>query len=498
MKAFFIISLALFLTAGNAKFVFSADAQVSFLETSNEAGTAAQPSDGANLANIDAGNERVYDAVLQTAVPSYLIGLWGHAILVEKSTQKLYLYDKDYKLIKTFQITTGQNQGSKSKSGDRKTPEGVYFFTVVKDDRELLPEYGVMAMPINYPNFIDTILHKNGNGIWLHATNQPERPLKPFDTRGCVVAANEDIVELADYIKLQATPVVIVDKIEYAAAENITDTRREIFRLIQKWQTGWQQKDIENYMDTYSKGFRANGMDFQRWKKYKESLNRQYRKIQVSLSDIKILRHHGHVVVAFAQHYKNNQLDSVGIKRLYLAHEENGWKIISEEWIPMPAQVPAAIAKRYADYRVAKIETQPKQDSSQSAASLQQKKEIASSSKLSLVDIEDFTINRAKTANRVRFKLINKTTEQQIISGRLTIVATNKNGNGINRTSYPPMTLEQGAPKDFRSGEWFSIRRFKIVNGEIEEKTIDHVAVLVYSKTGELLLYKEFPMQTKQ
>lgn len=492
MKAVFIIGLVLFWTAGSAEFVLSADVKVSSLGTSDEAGTS--ESGNGRVSPIEAFKDKS-DTALQTAVPSYLIGFGGHAILVEKSTQKLYLYDKDYKLIKTFQITTGQNQGDKRGEGDRKTPEGIYFFTKVKEQKELLPKYGVMALPINYPNFIDTIQHKKGNGIWLHATDDPSRPLKPFDSKGCVVAANEDIVELADYIKLQATPMVVVDKIEYDTAENITNTRREVFRLIEKWQTSWQKKDIESYMRAYSKGFRANGMDFQRWKKYKESLNRQYNKIQVSLSDIKILRHYDHVVVAFVQHYKNNQLDSVGIKRLYLAYEENAWKIIGEEWTPMPAQVPAMIAKRYAAYRVAKIEMQPKQDGSQNTASLQKE---TSSSKLSLVDIEDFTIDREKTANKVRFKLINKTMEQQIISGRLTIVAANKNGNGISYTSYPPMRLEQGAPKDFRSGEWFSIRRFKVVSGEIEEKTIDHVAVLVYSKTGELLLHKEFPMQTKQ
>lgn len=515
MRAFFIIGLILFWITGSSEFASSADVRVSSLGASDKAEIAAQPSNVTNSGNSESGNGRISDTALQTVVPSYLIGLWGHAILVEKSTQKLYLYDKDYKLVKTFHVTTGQNQGDKRMEGDKKTPEGIYFFTHVKEQKELLPKYGVMALPINYPNFIDTRLRKKGNGIWLHATDDPTRPIKPFDSKGCVVAANEDVLELADHIKLQTTPMVIVDKLEYAPAENIADTRREVEGLIEKWRSGWQKKDIAGYMDAYSKDFRGNGMDFQKWKKYKESLNRQYGTIGVSLSDIKILRHHNHIVVAFTQHYKNNQLDSVGIKRLYLVKEKSGWKIMGEEWSPVPAQIPAMIAKRYAGYRAAKIETLPKQVVSQTPAPLQKisfeansnssaqppsngiKKESVSS-KLSVVDIEDFTIDREKTANRVRFKLINKTMEQQKISGRLTIVTANKNGNGLNYTSYPPMTLEQGAPKDFRNGEWFSIRRFKIVSGAIEEKTIDHVAVLVYSKTGELLLYKEFPTQIKQ
>ena len=498
------IGLVLFWMAGNAGYVFSDNNQVSSLvkNPSSGVGTAPQPSNN-NLENSNSINGRISDTSLQITIPFYFIGLWDYAILVEKSTQKLYLYDKYYKLIKTFQVTTGRNQGDKGRSGDRKTPEGVYFFTVVKDDRELLPEYGVMAMPINYPNFIDATLHKKGNGIWFHATDQPDRPLKPYDTRGCVVAANEDILELAEYIKLQTTPMIIVDKIEYDSDENIANTRREIERLIEKWQTGWQKKDINRYMDTYSKNFRTNGMDFERWRKYKESLNRQYKYINVSLSDIKILRHNNHMVVSFAQRYKNDRLTSMGIKRLYLVNEHAAWKIIGEEWSPLPTQRPAEVAKRYAAYKVAKTETLKPVSSNGTTAKttlppdrtvLSKTSLIATFKGSPLVDIEDFAIDKEKAANKVKFKLINKTIEQQIISGRVIIVAANKNDNKTRHTTYPPMTLEQGIPMDFSKGEWFSIRRFKIVNGELGEKDVDHVTVLVYSRTGELLLRKEFPI----
>ena len=514
------IGLVLFWMAGNAGYVFSDNNQISSLAKtpSSGAGAAAQPlresagPTNGNLQNTNPINGRISDTSLQTTIPFYFIGLWDYAILVEKSTQKLYLYDKYHKLIKTFQVTTGRNQGDKGRSGDRKTPEGVYFFTVVKDDRELLPEYGVMAMPINYPNFIDATLHKKGNGIWFHATDQPDRPLKPYDTRGCVVAANEDILELAEYIKLQTTPMIIVDKIEYDSDENIANTRREIERLIEKWQTGWQKKDINRYMDTYSKNFRTNGMDFERWRKYKESLNRQYKYINVSLSDIKILRHNNHMVISFAQRYKNDRLTSMGIKRLYLVNEHAAlspnasigeWKIIGEEWSPLPTQRPAEVAKRYAAYnKVAKTETLKPVYSNGTTAktTLPPDGTVLSKTPLietfkgrPLVDIEDFAIDKERTANKVKFKLINKTMEQQMISGRVVIVAANKNDNEIRHTAYPPMTLEEGNPMDFRKGEWFSKRRFKIVNGEFSEKDVDHVTVLVYSRTGELLLHKKFP-----
>lgn len=513
----------------------------------------------AKLENDNFADKNTPDLLSQSTAPASLIGLGDYAIIVEKSSQKLYLYDGDYKLIKTFHVTTGQRQGNKTAQGDRKTPEGIYFFTLVKDDRELLPEYGVMALPINYPNFIDAISHKNGNGIWLHATNQPTRPLKPYDTRGCVVAANEDIVELAEYIKLQTTPMVIVDKIEHDSLEKIKATRQEIDRFIEKWQTSWEEKDLENYMDSYSKSFRTNGMDWLGWKKYKNTLNHQYSYINVSLSDIRILRHTNHVVASFIQRYKNNNLASVGIKRLYLIKENERWEIIGEEWAPLPTQKPSNIAQRYAAYRkptLAKGETSSEQNSinnlyvqqakfesqapshlslaktdrlpqttqsfvnpvRSSAVSInknsssteeaskgvnghppqQYQEESASPSKAAAIDIEDFTIDGGNSANKVKFKLVNKIGERYKISGRLAIIAENKGDNEVRYSTYPPMTIKQGVPKDFRKGEWFSIRRFKIVKGGFEEKGADIVTVLVYSKEGDLLLNKKFPIQTKQ
>lgn len=513
MRAFFMTGLVLFCAATIAGFVFSASIQTgggsqTQLTVSNGIATAAQPSNGAGLESSSFANGHISHTAESTAIPAYFIGLSDYAILVEKSTQKLYLYDKDYTLIKTFHVTTGQNQGDKTKRWDRRTPEGVYFFTVVKDDRELLPEYGVMALPINYPNFIDTIQRKNGNGIWFHATNQPDRPLKPFDTRGCVVAANEDIVELADYIKLQTTPLVIVKKIDNDSLENISNIRREILQFIRQWQTSWENKDIESYMDAYSKTFRSSGMDFQKWKAYKENLNRQYSTIQVSVSDMKILRHRDHIVVSFVQHYKSNQEKSVGIKRLYLSHEENGWKIIGEEWGPMPTQAPAMIAKKYAVVKLAKIEPMPAPVVPENKAVVQKvsfeggktpflpagegRSKRGFSDK---IDIEDFVINKQKAANSITFRLVNKTNERQILSGRLAIVAADKNENQIQYASYPLMPLEQGIPKDFKNGEWYSIRRFKIVKGTINENIATPVTVLVYSTTGELLLQREFPAQ---
>ncbi len=76
-----------------------------------------------------------------------------YAVLVDKSKQEVSLYHKDnpFKPLKTYPASTGENDGPKSKMNDRKTPEGIYFFTDSFVDRELAPIYGVRAFPLTTP-----------------------------------------------------------------------------------------------------------------------------------------------------------------------------------------------------------------------------------------------------------------------------------------------------------------------------------------------------------
>ncbi|MFH1490864.1 MAG: L,D-transpeptidase, partial [Pseudomonadota bacterium] len=135
-----------------------------------------------------------------------------YAVLVDKGAQKVWVYHRDdpYRPVKSYTVSTGENDGPKSRQNDRKTPEGIYFFTNAYVERELAPIYGPRAFPLDYPNPVDSIEGKKGYGIWFHGLN---KPLKPKDTNGCIALENRDINELADYITLHDTPVVISSRI---------------------------------------------------------------------------------------------------------------------------------------------------------------------------------------------------------------------------------------------------------------------------------------------
>lgn len=256
----------------------------------------------------------------------------GHALLVEKKSQQLFIYDSRLSLVKKFNVTTGRRKGDKERNGDKKTPEGIYYFSEIKKDEALLPQYGVMAIVMNYPNVVDQRESNDGDGIWLHATDQPARAFKQFDTLGCVVALNKDVLEISKYIKLDMTPIIIEDEVSYISEASRINFEKHLKDLVYKWRDAWQNKDIEKYMALYSERFIFGNMNKKAYRAHKEKLNRRYDKIEVIVDNMSILIHREYTIVSFFQWYRSNMFKISGMKRLYFFPENDTFKIIGEEW----------------------------------------------------------------------------------------------------------------------------------------------------------------------
>ena len=273
------------------------------------------------------------------AIPLSLLGMdfkeESYAILVEKQKQKLFLYgslDGEVELIKSFPCSTGENSGDKKEKGDRKTPEGIYFFTRTFGDEELNPRYGVKAFVLNYPNFFDRLQKKDGRGIWLHGTN---KSLLPNDSKGCIALNNQDILELVKYISLYRTPIIVLEEIENLPEEEIGRKERQLKNFVYKWHNSWENKELLNYMSCYAKDFRSKGMNWLQWKKYKDRLNKRNNKINIAISGVQGFEHDSYYVVVFRQDYHSDLLKSSGVKKLYLQEGDEGLKIIGEVWNPL-------------------------------------------------------------------------------------------------------------------------------------------------------------------
>ena len=252
-----------------------------------------------------------------------------YAILVDKSEQKVFLYRKDnpYQPLKTYPATTGENEGPKSKLNDRRTPEGVYFFTDSFEDKELAPIYGVRAFPLDYPNPIDKIEGRDGYGIWLHGL---DRPLKPTDTNGCIALENQNIDDLAPYITLEETPIIISNRVKMIPIEEMKKEAHEFEQLIEDWRSAWERKEIDRYMSFYTTRFVSGNKTWKQYRDYKARLARNYKNIEVRINNLRLVRNDGLVVATFDQDYITERLRSSGKKKLYLQKNSKDWKITRE------------------------------------------------------------------------------------------------------------------------------------------------------------------------
>lgn len=266
-----------------------------------------------------------------------------HVLVAEKSTHALYLfknYDGKPELVRTYQIATGKKAGDKETEGDYRTPEGIYNFVDFLTNKQLLAQsgpqaaiYGTGAFVTDYPNVIDrNIMKKTGSGIWLHSTNDETRIEKGLDSRGCVVTANNELIDVSKYLELNKTPIVIVQDLLYLNEKTYNTQREELKKLVDNWLDAWKKKDIETYSSFYHPvEFTDSKGRFAAYKAYKKAVFSNPGMPKIELDHISILKSKNYAVITFTQTYQSNTINDTGRKLLYLRQDDSyNWKIVSE------------------------------------------------------------------------------------------------------------------------------------------------------------------------
>jgi murein L,D-transpeptidase YafK len=134
-------------------------------------------------------------------------------VTVIKSKRKMYLSCKG-KILKTYRVALGSNEGDKQKEGDRKTPEGYYTLDYFKENSSFYK-----ALRISYPNPNDILQAKEagvnpGGQIMLHGQPNGQSWWKTLFkqnrnwTAGCIALHNDEMDEVLTLVKV-GTPIVI-------------------------------------------------------------------------------------------------------------------------------------------------------------------------------------------------------------------------------------------------------------------------------------------------
>ncbi len=258
-------------------------------------------------------------------------------ILVDKKTNNLYVseyVEGVYQVLKTFHATLGQVKGDKEDESDLKTPEGIYTFTSVLTPPRLQKKFGVLGFNLNFPNSYDQLAGRRGSGIMLHATDTPDRLKKNYDSLGCVVVKNEEIMEIKSSIRLGLTPILIFSDLTPEYMQPGKDSQLKCF--FDHWIQSWQNKQVDAYISGYHSDFSASGKNKTAWKAYKMGLNSLYSSIEIKPENVLLYRHPKYSMVTFTQNYRSRLKSgswghrSRGTKILYIAEEAGQPKIIAE------------------------------------------------------------------------------------------------------------------------------------------------------------------------
>ena len=273
----------------------------------------------------------------QGSVPSQFLALSPrnkHAIAIDASRSRLYLFENratGLKLVADFYISVGKSGLEKNIEGDLRTPMGVYFITSNLDPKSLKNFYGSGALPLNYPNVLDSKRGKTGKGIWLHGTPPGQFSRPPQATDGCVVLANPDLDQIIRTVEVRTTPVVISQQLNWITQKVVRSESKAFEDALNAWQTAKSSGNVDRVLSFYSPDFNNNGQTLTEWTPTLRTELTKGRGRAIQLKDLSLLRWtdaNDTMIVTFGEVAAGTVTGPT--KRQYWARQGSQWKIFFE------------------------------------------------------------------------------------------------------------------------------------------------------------------------
>ena len=106
---------------------------------------------------------------------------------------------------------------------------------------------------------------------------------------------------------------------------------KEIIESIENWKQAWEDKNMENYLASYSSNFNyPNKMTKLDWEKYRTVRITSKKIINISLSNIKLKFKKERIIATFTQDYKAGKFEQLSNKTLVFIKEDGDWVILQE------------------------------------------------------------------------------------------------------------------------------------------------------------------------
>jgi L,D-transpeptidase YnhG len=316
-------------------------AQVRPIKTMGDVPEALVANSGTVLAELkEESQQRVRalrDRPAAGTVPSQFLALslkTKHAIAVDASRSRLYLFENTasgLNLVADYYISVGKAGTAKTVEGDQRTPLGVYYITSNLDPKSLKDFYGSGALPISYPNILDSKRGKTGGGIWLHGTPPNQFARAPQATDGCVVMANPDLQHIIHTVEVRSTPVVIAKQLQWVAPQKARADGKLFEDALLGWRNAKTSGNLQQVLTYYTQDFNSNGKTLAQWAPILKTEIDQTQGRTIQLKDVSYLRWTDTadtMVVTFGEVADGARVGWT--KRQYWIHQENQWKIFFE------------------------------------------------------------------------------------------------------------------------------------------------------------------------
>ena len=109
------------------------------------------------------------------------------------------------------------------------------------------------------------------------------------------------------------------------------DKEKYILVAIENWKRAWEDKNMDNYLNSYSPNFiYPNNMSKEEWEKYRTNRIVSKKIITISISNIKLRFKKEKVTATFKQNYKSGKLNQTSYKTLVLVGTRDQWLILEE------------------------------------------------------------------------------------------------------------------------------------------------------------------------
>ncbi len=214
-------------------------------------------------------------------LPAYVLKLPESietVLIADTGSATLHRYvagEQGLQLSETQRMSIGLKGAGKEKTGDQKTPLGIYFIVDELDTTKLHEKYGPVAFPLDYPNVWDALNKKTGSGIWIHGVTPGSGTRPQRDTDGCIALSNKELLLLKSHLSPLHTPVIVTRNIRIASAQEISATRDGLLAALELWTNSYRGGDWMQFFSLYGQDFEYRGMNRDEWFAYRIHIKRQ-------------------------------------------------------------------------------------------------------------------------------------------------------------------------------------------------------------------------------